>query len=75
MCALPRGAVNCDRLFRFHRSGQAFGSSKYGRGSNFYMDEVNCSGSESHLLRCSYPGWGAHNCGAGEVSSVKCLTS
>ncbi|KAF0298145.1 Macrophage receptor MARCO [Amphibalanus amphitrite] len=53
-------------------SGKGYGGARYGRGSNFYMDEVDCDGSEPHLLRCAYDGWGRHNCNAGEVSSVVC---
>ena len=48
------------------------GGGQHGRGENFYMDDVSCDGSEPHVLRCPYPGWGVHNCGAGEVVSVAC---
>ena len=56
----------------FVRSGSSLGGGQHGRGENFYMDDVNCDGSEPHVLRCPYPGWGVHNCGAGEVVSVSC---
>ncbi|XP_043237122.1 uncharacterized protein LOC122389306 [Amphibalanus amphitrite] len=43
-----------------------------GTGLKFYMDDVSCSGSESHLLACDYLGWGAHNCGSAELAGVRC---
>ena len=28
----------------------------------FWMDNLQCSGSEDALDQCSFPGWGVHNC-------------
>ncbi|XP_043195748.1 uncharacterized protein LOC122367043 isoform X2 [Amphibalanus amphitrite] len=56
------------------RSGIAKIKSTFGRGANFFMDDVECRGSESALINCSYLGWKRHNCGAGEVAGVRCTT-
>ena len=31
-------------------------------GRTYHMAEVQCAGSEPHLLRCKYGGWRRHNC-------------
>jgi len=49
----------------------SFGNGDGGAG-NFYMDDVACSGSETHLLECPYDGWGVHNCATAEVAGVTC---
>ena len=54
------------------RSGSPTVESHYGQNSNFYMDYVECRGSETHLINCHYPGWGNHNCGGGEVAGAQC---
>ncbi|XP_043208120.1 dynactin subunit 1-like [Amphibalanus amphitrite] len=56
------------------RSGIAKIKSTFGRGANFFMDNVECRGSESALINCNYLGWKRHNCGAGEVAGVRCTT-
>ena len=28
----------------------------------FWMDNIQCRGSEETLDQCSFPGWGSHNC-------------
>ncbi|XP_037084509.1 CD5 antigen-like [Pollicipes pollicipes] len=53
-------------------AGRAHCCSAYGAGGpeNFYMDDVNCSGSESHLKNC--PHNTVDNCHRGEVAAVTC---
>ncbi|XP_043945052.1 deleted in malignant brain tumors 1 protein-like [Protopterus annectens] len=49
------------------------GSAHYGQGNGtIMMDNVNCSGSESSLKSCSFPGWEKHNCNHGEDAGVQC---
>ena len=31
-------------------------------GRNFVLDDVNCSGNESNIFECQYPGNSVHNC-------------
>ena len=38
-----------------------------------WLDDLNCSGSETKLIDCSHNGWGTHNCGHGEDVGVRCL--
>uniref|UniRef100_A0A8C3N7P1 Uncharacterized protein n=1 Tax=Geospiza parvula TaxID=87175 RepID=A0A8C3N7P1_GEOPR len=52
-------------------SGASFGQ---GSGS-IYLDDVNCMGSESSLLKCSHNGWGIHNCGHSEDADASVVCS
>ncbi|XP_064457609.1 uncharacterized protein LOC135368338 isoform X2 [Ornithodoros turicata] len=38
----------------------------------FMMDDIHCSGNETSLGHCSFPGWHKHNCVPGEIAGVRC---
>ena len=62
-------AVVCAELG--HSGGQAVDS--FGGGSGpIWMDDVECSGSESSLFECMSRGWGVHNCDHSEDVGVCC---
>ncbi|XP_037089983.1 uncharacterized protein LOC119110312 [Pollicipes pollicipes] len=54
-------------------AGRAQCCSAYGAGGreNFYMDDVSCRGSESHLKSCGHNT--QDNCSRGEVAAVTCV--
>lgn len=45
----------------------------YGGGSGrIWLDEVDCSGSESSIGECKHSGWGSHDCGHSKDVSINC---
>ena len=64
--------VACRQL-GFPRAIQAYSGATHGQGTGpIWMDDVVCSGRESHITDCSHRGWGNHNCTHSRDVSVQC---
>ena len=51
----------------------AHGNAHFGRGTGeIWLDNVECTGSESKLGLCDHKGVGDHNCNHGEDAGVVC---
>ncbi|XP_067222124.1 deleted in malignant brain tumors 1 protein-like [Chanodichthys erythropterus] len=56
------------------RAVSANSDAHFGQGSDrIWLDDVECSGSESSLTQCSHSPFGNHNCGHQEDAGVVCL--
>ncbi|KAH9493192.1 Deleted in malignant brain tumors 1 protein [Bulinus truncatus] len=41
--------------------------------SPFWLDDVNCTGTETNVFDCTHRQLGGHNCGLHELAGVKCI--
>jgi len=49
---------------------------RYGPGTGpIWLDNLACTGRETHLFNCRHNGWGRHNCGHYEDVSISCYSS
>lgn len=42
------------------------------KASKIWLDDVECSGSETDIDKCTHAAWGTVNCGHGEDVGVRC---
>ncbi|XP_071492673.1 MAM and LDL-receptor class A domain-containing protein 1-like isoform X7 [Diadema antillarum] len=61
------------RMLGFSGATSALQSAYFGEGSGpIWLDNVQCSGSESDINQCAHNGFGSHNCVHGEDAGVIC---
>ena len=62
------------KVYLFYRGGQALYGDGIPEGTDpIWMNDVSCTGNETHLRHCPFGGWGVHSCGHHEDAGVKCL--
>ena len=60
----------------FVSNGEALqgSDSRFGSASSdeFWLDDVQCMGTEASIAECPHNGWGKENCGTSEAAKVIC---
>ncbi|XP_068736596.1 uncharacterized protein [Montipora capricornis] len=65
--------VACKQLGFSRLASSAYTGARYGQGTGaIWMDDVACSGSESHIYDCRQRGWGNHDCTHSGDAGVQC---
>ena len=65
--------VVCRQLGFSQLATNAWSGAYYGQGSGpIWIDDVACSGSESHIYDCRHRGWGNNDCTHSRDASVQC---
>nr|XP_058961641.1 uncharacterized protein LOC131788567 [Pocillopora verrucosa] len=63
------------RQLGYTRANRAYSGATHGQGTGpIWMDDLACSGSESHVYDCRHRGWGDHDCTHSRDASVECYT-
>ena len=68
--------VVCKQLYNLTSDTVAYTNAYFGQGTGpIWLDEVQCTGSETHLVDCKKSGIGIHDCGHDEDAGVQCLSN
>ncbi|XP_071948679.1 scavenger receptor cysteine-rich domain-containing protein DMBT1-like [Antedon mediterranea] len=66
------GIVICQQL-GYPSVERVYSRAYFGPGSGrIFMDNLDCSGSESRVDECIFPGWGDNDCSSSEDAGVRC---
>ena len=61
------------RQLGFTQAIKAYSGAAHGQGTGpIWMDDIACSGSESHIYDCRHRGWGNNDCTHARDASVQC---
>ena len=63
------------RQLGYNLTGDAYHQAYFGQGTgHIWLDTVQCTGSETHLVNCTNEGIGNHNCEHDEDAGVRCIS-